>query len=97
MTPQQAFKAYREWFTLKRLVVRTCDVGDDWFGMYLPGPRSGTILVNLHHADTPRLVVGTVLHELIHAEQHALGMKMDHGPYFQQRRAELRKKGDFAI
>ena len=82
-------KAYRPWFRTRRLAVRSANVLEPWFGLFVPGVEADTILVNAHLCTTEALVRGTLLHELIHAEQHALDMPLDHGAYFTHRQQEL--------
>lgn len=94
---QQIFESYRPWFKTRPVVLRAVDASTDWYGMFLPGPKSDTILLNLDHADTERLVRGTLLHELIHAEQMRATGVLDHGAYFQLRAAELRRRTGLPI
>lgn len=89
MTAQQAFRNYRHLFKTRRLALREVCTITDWCGLFLTGTRSDTILVNSYHQATKDNLLGVVLHELIHAEQWAMGVPPDHGTYFRARCKEL--------
>jgi hypothetical protein len=94
MSPAAAFRAYKGLFKTRRVALREVSTDTDWAGIFIPGTRSDTILINTHLCPD---IVGTVLHELIHAEQAKLGVPTDHGSYFQARVAELREKHNLEV
>lgn len=80
--------------TVRRHVVRWVYTDTGWYGLYLPGIHSDTILVNAwNHVGEGCIqtewLKGTLLHELIHCEQNARDIRIDHGAYFRARREEL--------
>lgn len=88
------WNAYKPLFALSRpVVMRTIDAGTDWYGMFFPAKRTGLVLLNMYQIDDEATLRGTILHELIHAEQWCLGMSLDHGDYFQSRRKEFEALG----
>lgn len=79
---------------LRRHAVRWVYADTDWYGLFIPGLRSDTILVNLwNHVGEGSVqgewLRGTLLHELIHCEQCTNGYQPSHGAYFVHRRDEL--------
>lgn len=81
---------YRPLFRLTRPVqMRVVEVATDWMGLFLAGPRSDTVLINLHKIDDEDGLRATILHELIHAEQWAAGRHPEHDDYFHARRKEF--------
>ncbi len=76
---------------LRPLAIHYVDCGDNWYGLFVPGFGTDVILVNVHHCTTRDLRRATLLHELIHAEQHALGRSLSHGRYFKKRAREIRR------
>lgn len=94
MRPRYWWNLYRPRFALTRpSQMRVVEVATDWMGLFLPGPRSGTVLINLANIDDEDACRATILHELIHAEQWAAGLPLDHGAYFQNRRKEFEALG----
>jgi hypothetical protein len=82
---------YRRLFDLRRPVrLHLVDVSDAEYGAFYPGIREDLILINREYAETEEQVRGALLHKLIHAEQHGLGLPLDHDAYFNRRAAELK-------
>jgi hypothetical protein len=53
--------------------------------------KGALVLIDLS-SNTPATVEATLVHELVHCEQLAAGMQMNHGAYFAQRKAELKER-----
>jgi hypothetical protein len=89
---KQLVRDYKALFkVLRPSVVRWVDCSADWYGFFMPGTRSDTIILNLDLVNTDDLIRGILLHELIHSEQHTLGLPLHHGRWFTRRRHQLER------
>jgi hypothetical protein len=90
MKPRYWWRAYEPMFVLTRpVIMRTVSVGDRWYGKFFPDTRTGLVLLNMHLIEDEACLRGTIIHELIHAEQWANGLSLDHGAYFKSRRKDF--------
>jgi Zn-dependent peptidase ImmA (M78 family) len=84
------FGQYRRLFDLRRPVrLHLVDVAEQMYGCFYVGEKEDLIVLNRAIAVTEEEVRSTLLHELIHAEQHGKGLHLDHDDYFNRRAAEL--------
>lgn len=94
MKPRYWWRQYKPLFALPRPVrMHAVETATDWMGLFLPSKWAGLVLVNLANLDDEDALRATILHELIHAEQWAAGLPLDHGSYFQNRRKEFEALG----
>lgn len=64
---------------------------DTVYGVTIATQHGCLILIDMSSC-TPDTVKATLIHELVHCEQRAAGMEMNHGAYFAQRKAELKER-----
>lgn len=89
MSLQKLAKANRGHFALHKPIVFREGTLNNEYGMFVFGKRSHTVIIDVERCGTSKMVLATILHEYIHAEQADAGMSLDHGMYFQERRKEM--------
>lgn len=89
MSLQSVATMWRPKFALRRPVVFRWGHLGDKYGQFFMGKRSHTVIIDPVLCAVHDDLIGTVLHEYIHAEQADAGLPLDHGAYFQARRKEL--------